>query len=83
MIYLSKEQWENRLKTIATKRLRKYGKALTATSMGRYFYSHCIVEYQMNPNGTTIVLDEEKYTEMRVLFMNHSDDELSEQGVIA
>ncbi len=37
MLYLTNRQWDNRLKTITTKRLRKFKKALTATSMGHYF----------------------------------------------
>lgn len=83
MIYLTKEQWENRLKTLATKRLHKFGKALTATSMGHYLGRNCISEIQVNLSGPTIVVDEKKYKEMRALFMKHSDDELREQGVIA
>lgn len=83
MLYLTEKQWDNRIKTIATKRLRKFREALTATSMGRYFNISCIVELQENLGGTIIVVNEEKYKEMRVLFMNHSDDELREQGVIA
>ena len=83
MIFLSEKQWDNRIKTIATKRLHKFRKALTATSMGHYFNISCIVELQENLSGTIIVVDEKKYKEMRALFINHSDDELEEQGVIA
>ena len=50
--------------------------------MGHYFNISCIVELQENLSGTIIVVDEKKYKEMRVLFMNHSDDELRERGVI-
>ena len=78
MLYLTDKQWDNRIKTIATKRLKKYNKALTATSMGHYFNISCIIELQEN----RIVVDEKKYKDMRALFMNHSDDELREQGVI-
>ena len=83
MIYLTERQWDNRIKTIATKRLNKFRRALTATSMGRYFNLSCIVELQENRSGTIIVVDEEKYKEMRALFLNHSDDELTERGIIA
>lgn len=83
MIYLTEQQWDNRIKTIATKRLHRFRMALTATSMGHYFNISCIVELQENLSGTIIVVDEKKYKEMRVLFMNHSDDELRERGVIA
>jgi hypothetical protein len=50
--------------------------------MGRYFNLGCIVEFQSNLSGITIVVDENKYKEMRALFLNHSDDELREQGVL-
>ena len=82
MIYLTEKQWDNRIKTIATKRLHRFRKALTATSVGHYFNS-CIVELQENSSGTIIVVDEDKYKEMRVLFINHSDDELRERSVLA
>jgi len=83
MLYLTERQWDNRLKTIATKRLNKFRRALTSTSMGHYFNLKCIVEFQDNLSGTIIVVDEEKYKEMRTLFLNHSDDELRERGILA
>lgn len=82
MIYLTDRQWDNRIKTIATKRLHKFGRALNATSMGRYFNLKCIVEIQENRSGNILVVDEAAYKELRALFMNYSDDELIEQGVI-
>jgi len=82
MIYLTEKQFNNRLKTIATKRLHKFNKALTETSMTRYF-SKAVVEIQEDFNDTVIVVDEVVYKEIRTLFMTCSDDELRERGVIA
>lgn len=83
MIYLTDKQWDNRIKTIATKRLRKFGKALTATSMGRYFNLKAIVEIQSHGSSESVlVVDEDAYKELRTLFMNYSDYELRERGVI-
>ncbi len=82
LLYLTETQWDNRLKTIATKRLHKFHKTLTASSIGHYFRPKCVVVTQWEPNETITVVDEEAYKEMRDLFMNHSDDELREKGVI-
>ena len=83
MIYLTKKQWDNRIKTIATKRLHKFRRALTATSMEWYF-NKAVVEIQTNyPHDTVLVVDEVVYKEIRALFMNYPDDELRERGVIA
>jgi len=81
MIYLTEKQWDNRIKTIATKRLRKFRKALTATSMGWYF-NKAVVEIQSGSRDTVLVVNEVIYKELRALFMNYSDDELRERGVI-
>jgi len=82
MIYLTKKQWDNRIKTIATKRLHKFRRALTATSMGRYF-DKAVLEIQINyPHENVLVVDEVVYKQIRALFMKYPDDELRERGVI-
>jgi hypothetical protein len=79
MIYLTNQQWDIRLKTIATKRLKKFKRALNATSMGRYFNLKAIVEIQ----DGILVIDEAAYRELRKLFMRYSDDELRKRNIIA
>ena len=78
MIYLSNKQWETRIKTIATKRLKKYRKALDATSTGRYFNLKAVIEIR----DGILVIDEAAYKELRKLFLNYSDDELRKQNII-
>ena len=77
VLYLSDNQWDNRIKTIATKRLKKFRRALTATSMGRYF-NVAIIEFREG----IVVVDESEYKRLRKLFMEHSDEQLREMGEI-
>lgn len=81
-LYLTDQQWDNRMKTIATKRLKKFRRALTATSMGHYF-NDAIIEIQSSRSDSSVlVVNPERYKELRVLFMNNSDDELRKRGVM-
>ena len=77
MLHLTFEQWDNRIKTIATKRLRKFRRALTATSMSHYF-NKAIIEIQEG----VIVVNEAEYKRLRLLFMSNSDEQLREMEVI-
>ena len=78
---LNKKQWDSRIKTIATKRLKKFRSALTATSMGSYFNS-AIIEYHVDSDRTlSVVINVQKYKELRKLFMDHSDAEMRERGL--
>lgn len=80
-ILLSDTQWENRMKTIATKRLHKFRKALTATSMGHYF-NDAVLEIREDYSGPSLLINVERYNELRALFMNNSDDELRSRGML-
>lgn len=81
-IILTAQQWDRRMKTIATKRLLKYKKALTATSMGRYF-NDAVIEIRVNnPDSSVYEVNADRYDELRKLFMNNSDDELRTLGII-
>lgn len=81
MLYLTETQWNSRMKTIATKRLHKFRKVLTATSMALYF-NDAVIEIQTSSTQEAVfVVDEKKYKDIRTLFMNHSDDDLKKRGV--
>ena len=64
-VILSKQQWENRLKAIATKRLRKFKKALTATSMSYYFNEAVIEIHVDSPSSPVYVINIDRYNELR------------------
>ena len=66
ILYLSAQQWNNRLKTIETKNLRKYHKTPYWLSIGRTL-SPCIIEFQ---DGETRVIDAEKYKELRAFCLS-------------
>lgn len=66
LIYLSNQNWHNRLKSIETKNLKKYKRSSTATSMSIYF-NPCIMESR---DGDTVVIDEEKYKLIRNYLMS-------------
>ena len=52
--------WNNRLKSIETKNIKKYGESLTWTSLERHF-NDCIIQITEG----TIIFDEKKYKEIR------------------
>jgi len=78
VIYLTDSQWDIRMKTIATKRLRKFRSALTATSMGRYFSNAAIIEIR----DGVLVVDEAVYKRLRRLWLDNSDEQLKASCVI-
>lgn len=57
---ISIQNFENRMKTLETKNLKKYGSSLTWTSLYNKFNS-CIVEIREK----TLVFDEQKYKEIK------------------
>lgn len=59
-ITISQNNFDIRIKTIATKGLKKYGEFLTPGSLSHYF-SPCILEI----GEDYVVIDEEKYHETR------------------
>lgn len=61
VLYLSYQQWDNRLKTIETKNLKQYHRTPSWLSIG-YELKPCILETQ---DGKIIVIDEDKYKELR------------------
>jgi hypothetical protein len=78
MLYLSNQQWSNRLKTIETKNLRKYHRTPYWLSIGRAL-SPCVIEHI---DGDTIVIDEEKYKALR-LFVTSEAYALGQQEATA
>ena len=61
LVYLSRQNWHNRLKTIETKNLKKYRRSKTASSMSSYFHP-CIIEFR---DEDTVVIDSKKYKLIR------------------
>lgn len=66
ILYLSQQQWSNRLKTIETKNLKKYHRTPYWLSIG-HTLKGCIIEIQ---DGETLVVDEDKYKELRKFCMS-------------
>jgi hypothetical protein len=60
LLYLSQEQWDRRIKTIASKNLKEYHRTPYWLSVG-YAMHDCIVEIY----DGTLVVDEEKYKELK------------------
>ena len=75
VVYLTGKQWDNRMKTIATKRLHRFRRALTSTSMSHYF-NDAIIELRSDPPSEILVVNITRYKELRALWMNNSDDEM-------
>lgn len=65
IIYLTNQQFQNRMKTISTKNLQKYGRSLTAISLHHHFRD-CILCVH---DGAVLEIDENKYKEIRALVM--------------
>lgn len=59
-ITITIENFNNRMKTIETKNLKKYGKSLTWVSLSNYFNSAIIEIYD-----NLLVLDKDKYNQIR------------------
>lgn len=59
-ITISHKNFDVRIRTIATKGLKKYGEFLTPRSLSHYF-SPCIIEIGEN----FLIIDEDKYHETR------------------
>lgn len=64
--FVSYKNWDNRLKSIATKNLRKYKSAVTAASLEDYFNPCIICIY----SDETIEINREKYTLIRKYVMS-------------
>ena len=67
-IYLSEQNWNNRLKTIERKNLNKYHRSTSWVSMIPYF-DPCVIAYQ---DGDTVIINQAKYKLIRKYLM--SDD---------
>ena len=63
---ISQQAWENRIKTIATKNLKKFGKSLWWGSLHTYFLP-CI--QCSHSDNKTITINEEKYKLIRKYVM--------------
>lgn len=59
--YITKKTWDNRLKTICTKNIKKYGKSKSFTSLNYYFIP-CVLEHRDN---NTLIINEIKYKIIR------------------
>lgn len=59
---ISYNNWDNRMKTIETKNLKKYGRSLSWSSLSSYFHC-CIIE--TNIDYQTINFNEAKYKLIR------------------
>ena len=69
-LYLSQQQWNNRIKSIETKNLREYHTTPSWLTIARAF-NDCIIEYQIGNNGlSTIVIDEQKYKMQRKICLS-------------
>jgi hypothetical protein len=59
--YITKKAWNNRLKTICTKSIKKYGKSISFVGLS-YYFMPCILEYRDND---TMIINEVKYKIIR------------------
>lgn len=72
VLYLSKQQWNNRIKSIETKNLRKYHRTPNWITISHNL-SPCIIEIQLsNDDNSIFVIDAAKYKALRVLCMTES-----------
>lgn len=60
---ISIKNFENRMKSLETRNIKKYGRSLTWCSLLNKF-NKCIVEVEIDKN--TITFDEEKYKEIYI-----------------
>jgi|GEM_PF-2638438 len=70
VIFLTNQQFENRLKTIATKNLKKYGRTPTATSLSNFYFQECIIcVHESDGDNCLLEIDKNKYKEIRTHVM--------------
>ena len=60
--FISYQSWDNRMKTIVTKNLNKYGRSLSFSSLGNYFNTCMIC---IHSSDKTIEFNEAKYKLIR------------------
>ena len=63
VIFLTEKQWDNRIKTIVTKNLKKYGRSLSWSSLS-YHFKDCVLCTHCN-DETVLEIDDGKYKEIR------------------
>ncbi len=72
---ISYQMWDNRMKTIETKNLNKYGRSTSWGSL-QHWFNPCVICY--NSSYNTVTFNQEKYKLIRKYVMS---EEFNKKGV--